>query len=132
MKSVPVTRRSSIPVLSSAVLWFLLYFAARVLLKRDDLEAWARVVIALVPLVPFAFCLLSIVRAIRAMDEMERKIHLEALAFAYPLATFLLMTLALMQRAVSLSFEDWSYAHVWFYLPVFYLFGLMRAARRYE
>ena len=132
MSTIPIARRYSVPVVTSAALWFALYFAARVLLKRYDLETWPRVAIALAPLVPFAWCLVSIVRAVRAMDELERRIHLEALGFAYPLATFLLMTLALMQRAVTLSFEDWSYAHVWFYLPVFYFFGLILAARRYE
>ena len=43
----------------------------------------------------------------------------------------LLTTLALMERAVALKFEDWSYAHVWIYLPVFYLGGLTLARRRY-
>lgn len=132
MTSLPGTRSRSAPVVISGALWFLLYFAARVLLSRTDLEKWARIAIAMAPLIPFAFCLFSIVIAIRGMDELERKIHLEALAFAYPVSMFLLMTLALMQRAVTLKFEDWSYAHVWFYLPMFYLFGLLRAMRKYE
>jgi hypothetical protein len=50
---------------------------------------------------------------------------------AFPLTLLLLTTLALMQRAVELSFEDWSYAHVWIYLPIFYLGGLTLARRRY-
>lgn len=49
---------------------------------------------------------------------------------AYPLAMLLLMTLALRQRAIPLKFEDWSYAHVWIYLPVFYLLGLLLPRRR--
>lgn len=70
-------------------------------------------------------------RSVRAADEFERRIHFEALAVAFPLAILLLMTLALMQRAVELTFEDWSYAHVWIYLPVFYLLALVLARRRY-
>jgi hypothetical protein len=56
---------------------------------------------------------------------------LEALAVAYPLAMVLLMTLVLMQRAVILKFEDWSYAHGWIYLPIFYFAGLALARKRY-
>ena len=41
------------------------------------------------------------------------------------------MTLALMERAVGLKFEDWSYMHVWIYVPLFYLAGLVIARRRY-
>jgi hypothetical protein len=66
------------------------------------------------------------------LDEMQRRIHLEALAIAYPLATLLLMTLGLLQRAVELPFEDWSYAHVWIYLPIFYFLGVAFTARRYQ
>lgn len=43
----------------------------------------------------------------------------------------LYMTLALMQRAVVLKFEDLSYAHTWIYLPLFYFAGLALARKRY-
>jgi len=55
-----------------------------------------------------------------------------ALGIAYLLAMLLLMTLALMQRAVSLKFEDWSYAHVWIYLPIFYFLSLGVVSGRYK
>lgn len=54
-----------------------------------------------------------------------------ALAIAYPLAMVLLMLLALVQLAMPLNMEDWSYRHVWIYMPIFYLGGLTIARRRY-
>ena len=36
-----------------------------------------------------------------------------------------------MQRAVQLNFEDWSYAHVWIYMPIFYLFSFVLVSKRY-
>ena len=78
-----------------------------------------------------AVFLASFIRRIGRMDELQRRIHLEALAIALPLATLLLMTLGLLQRAISLPFEDWSYAHVWPYLPIFYLVGFFISKRRY-
>jgi len=43
----------------------------------------------------------------------------------------LLMTLGLMELAVTLNPDDWSYRHVWAMLPMLYLAGLVFARRRY-
>lgn len=118
-------------VLWLGILWLALYFGARAILKQEGLGAGLRVGIALLPVPVFATFLWHAIRSIRSADEFERRIHLEALAVAFPLAMLLLTTLALMERAVALRFEDWSYAHVWIYLPIFYLGGLTLARRRY-
>lgn len=68
---------------------------------------------------------------LHAADELEQRIQGEALTIAYLLVLVLLMTLAPMERAVGLTFEDWSYVHVWIYVPIFYLAGLAIARRRY-
>ena len=113
-------------------IWILLYFAARGLLERSaGFSSGARVAIAIAPIPAFAGFLWLVVKGVRDADEFERRIHLEALAVAYPLAILLLMTLGLLQRAIELKFEDWSYAHVWIYLPLFYFLGLALARRRY-
>lgn len=125
-------RKSWALFLSTFLGWLVAYFTARWLLKNAELETWLRVTIALVPVPLFALFLAVFIRNIRGMDELERKIQLEALGIAFPLAMLLLMTLALLQRAIDLPFEDWSYAHVWFYLPIFYLFGVAYSARRYQ
>lgn len=115
-----------------AALWVAAYFAARVILEHAGMPSWCRALVALTPVPIFAAFLLAYVRVIRSMDELERKIHLESLAIAFSLAALLLTTLALMQRAVTLPFEDWSYAHVWFYLPLFYFGAIPIVARRYS
>ena len=127
--SSPKTGKSR--VLWLGILWLAMYFAARVILKQQSLGTGVRVGIALLPVPVFAAFLWSAIRSLRGAEEFERRIHLEALAVAFPLAMLLLTTLALMQRAVELRFEDWSYAHVWIYLPIFYLGGLTLARRRY-
>ena len=114
------------------IAWLLLYFVARALLEGAYGDTWARFAIAVVPIVPFALFLLAIMRGLDELDELQRKIQLEALAIAYPLAMLLLMILALMQRAVPLKFEDWSYAHVWVFLPLFYFAGVAISTRRYQ
>lgn len=125
------SRRSSNP-LPWGIAWLLAYFGARMALESSTLAPWIRVVVALAPTPIAAFALVTIVRGARALDEMQRRIQLEALATAFVLTLLFLMTLGLLQRAVTLAFEDWSYAHVWAMLPTLYFVGLIFAKRRYE
>lgn len=119
----------------SAFLWAILfattYIVARLLLEQS-LPAPVAVTIALLPIPVFSIWLVSLTRNIRRMDELERRIQLEAVALAFPLALLMLMTLGLLELAVSLSPDDWSYRHVWAFLPIFYLLGLTLARRRYQ
>ena len=116
----------------SAFTWALVYFLARKLLDNNQLAEGLRVVVALTPIVPFGFFLAFMLALIRHMDELHRKVHLEALAIAFPLAMLLLMLLGLLELVIPLSPEDWSYRHVWYYLPLFYFIGLEITWRRYQ
>jgi hypothetical protein len=112
------------------ILWGLTYIAARFALELD-LPAWLRLLIALVPVLPFMLALVGFVRGIRSMDELHRRVHLEALVLAFPLTLLLVMTLGLLDLAVGLSPDDWSYRHLLPFLVIFYAFGLWRAWKRY-
>ena len=125
-------KSKSRPIPSLCLAWLLLYFAARLLLEKVQFSTGVRIGIALAPIPVFGAFLWQVIQGVRSADEFEKRIHLEALALAYPVAMVLYMALALMQRAVSLSFEDWSYAHTWIYLPLFYLGGLTLARKRYS
>ncbi len=113
-------------------IWAALYLAARALLEIESLGWWSRAAIAVVPVPAFAWVLWSVSKGIAQMDELQRRIQLEALAFAFPLTMLLVMTLGLLELAIGLNKDDWSYRHVWPMLMVFYFAGLMRAKRRYE
>ena len=112
-------------------IWMVAYWTARGILERPSETRWIRILVAAAPIPVFAWFLLQFIRTIRSLDELERRIHLEALAIAFPLGILLLQTLGLIQRAVPLKFEDWSYAHVWIYLPIFYFLALGLVRRRY-
>jgi len=117
--------------LFSGLAWVVVYFLVRGLLEAYQFTEGLRVVVALIPIIPFAFFLVAALFEIRQMDELHRKVHLEALAIAFPLAMLLLMILGLLELVIPLSPDDWSYHHVWYYLPIFYLFGVWNAWRRY-
>ena len=115
---------------TTTVAFVISYFVARGALEQELLTGW-RVFFALLPVSPFIWFLLDIIKGIRGMDELERRIHLEALAVAFPLTLILLMTLGLLEIAIKLPPEDLSYRHVWALLPGFYFLGLYFARRRY-
>lgn len=133
MKTMPqLARRSLYLGLPVTAFWVLSYLGARLALKELQLDPWLRVTVALLPVVPTALFLWLVVANIRSLDELQRRVHLEALAIAFPLAILLLWTLGLLQLAINLPAEDWSYRHVWVYLPLFYFLGLAIAWRRYQ
>ncbi|HEX8684166.1 MAG TPA: hypothetical protein VF707_17725 [Ardenticatenaceae bacterium] len=114
-----------------SLLFLLSYGAARALLELVAAPP-LRVASALLPIPFFALWLLTIIRGIRELDELERRIQLEAVAFAFLLTLILLLTLSLLEIAVTLPPEDLSYRHVWPFLPIFYFLGVTIARRRYQ
>lgn len=116
------------------IVWIISYFGARMALEQmgEPQPDVGRIGVALVPLLPFVAFLWKFISFMRAADELERRIQLEALAIAFPLAMVLLMILALVQLATPLNPNDWSYRHVWQFLPVFWLGGQAIARRRYQ
>lgn len=107
------------------------YAIARIVLKQEEVGQDGRVLAALLPVLPFAWMLWEIIKGARTMDELEQRIQLEALVLAYPLALILLMTLGLLEIAVTLPSQDLGYRHVWAMLPLLYFIGLSIARKRY-
>ena len=121
--------RAPLPLL---VLWIALYFGVRLFLESNTVwPASGRLLLALLPVPVFAAFLWSFVAMVRAADELERRIQLEALAMAFPLGLLVLTSLGLAQRAVALNMQDWSYNHVWPVFAVLYFLGVAVARRRY-
>jgi hypothetical protein len=116
----------------SLIVWGICYIGALILLRKFQIEGWVRVAVALLPILPFVLFLSMVLAEIRSLDELWRRIHLEALAIAFPLAVLLLMILGLMELATGLSPNDWSYRHVWIFLSIFYVIGVLVSVRRYK
>jgi hypothetical protein len=119
-------------ILALLITWLISYFAVRGMLEANaDMTSSLRLALSFLPTPLFALFLWRFIRGIRSADELERRIQLEALAVAFPLGLLLLSTLGLVQRAVTLNFQDWSYNHVWPMLVFFYIIGVGIARRRY-
>ena len=112
--------------------WAVVYLAARFAVKALPDGSTAGVVAALLPIPFFALVIRSLVRGIGRLDELQRRIHLEAMVVAFPLAVMLLMLLGLLDLVIAISPDDWSYRHIWPMLILFYVAGYLVARRRYE
>ncbi|HEY0811174.1 MAG TPA: hypothetical protein VGD49_13490 [Longimicrobiales bacterium] len=111
--------------------WFLSYFGARMGLEIAQ-STWLRIALAILP-VPFFVGVIRVAfRAIGSGDELFRRIHLEALAFAFPVTVTLLMVLGLFELATGLNPDDFSYRHVWPMAIIAYYGGWALAMRRYR
>jgi hypothetical protein len=132
MKSIFQNPPGQRTVIFTGFIWVLVYLLTRRLLESDQLPEGWRIIVALAPMLPFAFFLVFMLAGIRSMDELHRRIQLEALAIAFPLAMLFFMLLGLLELAIPLSPQDWSYRHTWSYLPLFYFIGLAVASRRYQ
>ena len=119
-------------LLFAGLLWGSVFLLARGLLELSSLDRTLRIAVAFIPTPVFIWFLWAWMKGVARMDELQRRIQLEALAFAFPCCVVLLMTLGLMELAIPLNPDDWSYRHVWALMPALYFAGLWRANRRYQ
>ena len=124
-------RRDSV-FIGAGIVWVVIYWIALFFLKNPETSGAVKAAMVLLPAIPFAFFLFRFIGYVRSLDELHRRVHLEALALAFPIATLFLMTLGLVEKAGALSAKYWSYQDVWYYLPLFYLIAVAISWRRYR
>src|ERR1044072_8171041 len=105
-------------LLVRGLLWASVYLISRGLLELDLAQTWLRAAIAVLPIPFFIWYLWTWFKGAEAMDELQRRIELEALGFAFPATVVLLMTIGLLDLAVTLPPEDFSLHNIWLMLPV--------------
>jgi len=97
-------------------------------LRAHPESPW-RVPVAVAPVLPIAFVVLNTVRRVRAMDELQRRKHLEAAAFAYPAMVILSITYGFLQN-VGFPAVNWMFVGV--DLIILYGLGQLVAWWRYR
>src|SRR5687767_11888912 len=93
-------------LLVRGLLWISVFFLSRGLLELGIASSPARVLIALLPTPFFAWYLWTWMKGVSRMDELQRRIELEALGFAFPSALLVLATLGLLDVAITLNADD--------------------------
>jgi|SRR5437867_888561 hypothetical protein len=116
---------------------FLLAMAAYVLvlvvsitlLNASPNSAWWRIPLAVTPVVPAIFGVLAFVRFLSRIDELQRRIQLEALAFGFAGAGILTFSYGFLE---GVGFPHLSWTFVWPLMIALWGLGSAIASRRYS
>ena len=112
-------------------LFVIAYCVARGGIENVEPGTGAALAFALLPVPFFALLIYAYVRGVRGMDELERRIQLEALAFAFPIAILVAFTAGLLDLAGFHGAQNWDLPRLWPILLLAYWFGQWRARVRY-
>jgi O-antigen/teichoic acid export membrane protein len=121
-------RRLYVKELGLAMVAYSLVLVATIMLVDAYPQAPWRWAAVLAPLVPVAFVVRAVVRSFGRMDELQRRIQIEALAFAFAGGSFLTLTVGFLQ-IVGLPSLSWLL--VWPIFAVLWAIGGAWAQRRY-
>jgi hypothetical protein len=97
------------------------------------IRAWPgsvwRFPVMLVPVIPAVYGLVAIMRFVRGMDELQRRVHLEGVAFAFATTVVVMLSWGLLERAGAPKLPT-----VWVATFMIALWGIGNyvAARRYR
>lgn len=94
-------------------LYAVLLSGSIIVLSNLELPKVAQIVIALIPVVPAAFAMIAVLRALRDSDELQQKIQFQAVAFSGILTGLLTFSYGFL--------ENIGFPH----LPTLYVFPLM-------
>ena len=112
-------------VLVAGLVWLAAYLAARFAMEATAPPPHWDIVVANVPVIAFFWFVWVVRRTLNGADELQRRIHLEALALAFVTTLLVLMTLGLLDNPPSgplgIPLRD-----LWIVMPVVY--GLCFAA----
>ena len=117
-------------VLLAALAAALVILAASVASKQFERGSAPRIALALLQGIASAGAVILPVRSIRALDEMQQRIHLEALAFAFAGTGVVATTYGFL---VSAGLPDYEFGtFVWPLMVLLWVVGVLIARRRYR
>lgn len=122
-------RRYLVEFGGAMVAYVVVLAVAMTLLNNTDAGSGWRVPLALAPMVPVVFVLFAFVRYFGRIDELQRRVQLEALAFAFGGTALLTLSYGFLQLV---GFPQVSWFFVWPIMAVLWMAGKVRADRRYK
>ena len=123
----PVPTAAVPGVIVAAVAWILSYFVALYLLDTwSEAQRWEWVIMSL-PMFAFFWLVWNVQRALRRADELQRRIHLEALAMAFLTTMLAMMGMGLLEDTPR-GLVTLPWRHLWFALLPLYAvcYGIAR------
>jgi hypothetical protein len=129
-KYPPPARRSRyiLSILGSMLVYVFVLAVSLSLLKHSVPSPW-KFVIAALPMLPALWVPLAAVRFFRELDELQKQVQLEGLAFGFIAAAVLTLTYGFLQNA---GLPEVSWVWVWPVMAVGWMTGVVCARWRYR
>lgn len=128
-----MSQKSDAPVnimLAAVIALILSVIVVSWLLKTQELGPALRLVLVLAPVAAWIFALISYSRLIQRLDELQRRIHLEALAFAFTGLAVAMIACEYLRKAGFITALKPDY--VLMMMLVLWPLGYIIARRRYQ
>jgi hypothetical protein len=127
---MPRFNRSWVAFLLTAVLASAIDFVASFLLRNPGPGSAARIAIALMPLPGDIALIFLVLRAIRTLDEFQKRVHFEAVTVAFLSTGVAVFVYGYLQKAQVVGFLNAGL--VWAFMLIFYAIGYVVAASHYR
>jgi hypothetical protein len=114
--------------LSAMLAYFVILFVSVALIQRDPQSPW-RYALAVAPVVPAFFALLGFIRFLGRMDELQRRIHLQAIGFGFAATSMLTFAYGFLE---DVDFPHINYTWILPLMVLLWGLGLGLASRRYR
>jgi hypothetical protein len=116
--------------LGGAMVGYGLALVGSLTLLRAHPDTPLRVPLALLPMIPAAFAVVAVLRFVRASDELERRIQLEAMTFAFACTALTVIAYGFLEG--NAGFPHVNVAWVWPAMAVWWVLGVLLGRRRYR
>lgn len=115
--------------LTAMAAYVVVLIVAITLINISPSTAWWRVPLALAPVIPVVFAMIAYMRFIGRIDELQRRIQFEALAFGFGAAGLLTFSYGFLELV---GFPHISWIYVWPLMIALWGIGGAIASRRYR
>lgn len=113
----------------AAVVYLIVLIVVAILVNISPDSAWWRIPLALVPIVPAIVAMFFYIRFIGRMDELQRHIQLEGLAFSFASTGILTLSYGLLEN---IGFPHLSWIYIFPLMMVLWAIGSGLASWRYR
>ncbi len=114
---------------TAMVAYAVVLIAAVFLIKHSPSSAWWHIPLSLTPMVPIFFALRAFLRFFQRIDELQRRIQLEAFAFSFGVTCLVTFGYGLLEYA---GFPAFSWIWIPPFMMVLWSIGVAIASRRYQ
>lgn len=83
----------------AVIIYALLFLVCVFLIKHNPSQTWWHIVLALIPMIPLAFAVRAFLRFFQRLDELQKRIQLEALALSFGITWLVTMSYGLLEYA---------------------------------